>query len=49
LQLRKFDYQPPSLWASVRRDYGLLLLSLLFWMVLAVVLVQWSSRKMNML
>jgi ABC-2 type transport system permease protein len=49
LQLKKFNYQPPSLWASVRRDYGLLLLSLVVWMILAVLLVQWSSRKMNML
>jgi ABC-2 type transport system permease protein len=48
LQLKKFNYQPMSLWASVRRDYGVLLLSLLFWMALAVVVVQWSSRKMNM-
>ena len=49
LQLKKFNYQAPSLLESVRTDYGLLLLSLLFWVLLSALLVQWSSRKINLL
>ncbi|MGB4771625.1 MAG: DUF3526 domain-containing protein [Chitinophagaceae bacterium] len=49
LQLKKFNFQPRPLWVSVRVDYGLLLLSLLVWVVLSVILVQWSSGKTNLL
>lgn len=49
LQLKKFNYQPRSLWDAIRADYSLLLMSLLLWLLLSVVLVQWSSRKINVI